>query len=89
VLFDGRRLQLRISAKARPDGGASLAAAYRPRRISTLVTRLVTTNAGGWNSLLLFSTLPPVARASEIDLILAALRLRLHEDELADKLLAA
>jgi len=88
VLFDGRRLQLRISAKARPDGGASLAAAYRPRRISTLVTRLVTANAGGWNSLL-FSTLPPVARASEIDLILAALRLRLHEDELADKLLAA
>ncbi len=88
VLFDGPRLQLRISATARRDGGADLTAAYRPRRISTLVTRLVTANAGGWNSLM-FGTLPPAARASDIDSILATVRLRLHEDELSDRLLAA
>jgi hypothetical protein len=87
VLFDGRRLQLRISAKARRDGGADLSAAYRPRRISTLVTRLLTANAGGWNSLL-FGTLPPAAHASDIDSILAAVRMRLHADELAERLLA-
>lgn len=88
VLFDGRNLQLRISVKARTDGGTAFAAAFRPRRLSTLMTRLVTANTGGWNSLLA-TTLPPDISASDIDSILASLRLRLHQDELADRLLAA
>lgn len=88
VLFDGRTLELRISVKQRADGGTSFAAAFRPRRLSTLVTRVLTVNAGGWNSLLA-ATLAPDAGASEIESILASLRLRLHQDELADRLLAA
>lgn len=88
VFFNGVKLQLRLSFKEQPDGSINLNAMFRPNGLSSLPIRLVTANTGGWNSVFL-GTLPSGATDFQLEALLAKVRQGLHQDILADRLLAA